>query len=36
VSEQRVGFKEKYRAYPEKGMKVEIETNENGFWNLAL
>jgi len=29
-------FKEKYGAYPEKGMKVEIETNENGFWNLVL
>jgi len=29
-------FKEKYGAYPEKGMKIEIETNENGFWTLVL
>ena len=33
---QLARFKEKYGGYPEKGMKIEIETNENGFWNLVL
>jgi len=29
-------FKEKHSAYPDKGMKIETETNENSFWNLVL
>jgi len=29
-------FKEKYGAFPEKGMKIEIETNENGYWTLVV
>jgi len=29
-------FEERYGAFPEKGMKIEIETNEKAFWNLVL
>ena len=29
-------FKERYGAFPEKGMKVQVETNEDGYWALAL
>ena len=29
-------FKAKYGEFPKIGMKVQVETNENGFWNLIL
>jgi hypothetical protein len=29
-------FKERYGAFPEKGMKVQAETNKDGYWNLVI
>jgi len=29
-------FKERYEAFPEKDMKVQVETNEDGYWSLAV
>ena len=29
-------FKEKYKQFPKTGMKVDIVTDENGYWKIAL
>jgi len=29
-------FKRGYKAWPRAGMKVDVETDENGYWKIAL
>ena len=29
-------FKDKYKQFPKTGMKVDVMTDENGYWKIAL
>jgi len=29
-------FKQRYKSWPKDGMKVGVETDENGYWKIAL
>ena len=29
-------FKQRYRQFPRTGMKVDVVTDENGYWKIAL
>ena len=29
-------FRGRYKSWPKVGMKVDVETNENGYWKIAL
>jgi len=29
-------FKQRYKQFPRLGMKVDVETDENGYWKIAL
>jgi len=29
-------FKQRYKQFPKVGMKVDVETDENGYWKIAL